>query len=173
MFFSRGFSTVSLKLSSCPLVLEGYIQVRAADGSLLAQTEAMELAGGDIFWYNSLDVSVQLEDQVLIPGQEVDLGGFVEGAIERRLVITNNSTTPASNVAVKGLVYGDYLGWQWVSFAPEVSGVPGEYVAELTISAIEPGQSVPVWLKVTRQEFYPCTAHVKHKFLLLITGGGG
>lgn len=166
-------ATAVVKLSSCPLVLSGYLQVRDAGGELLVQTETMEFAGGDVFWYSALDLTVQLGDQVLTPGQEVDLGGFVVGVIEKRLLITNNSSLPASNVTVKGLLYGDYLGWQWVSFAPEISGVPGEYAAELILGTIGPGESAAVWLKVDRQEVYPCTAHIRHKFLLLITEGGG
>jgi hypothetical protein len=166
-------ATATVKLSSCPLVLNGYLQVRDANGDLLVQTEIMELAGGDVFWFSALDISVQLGDQVLTPGQEVDLGGFVAGVIEKRLLITNNSSLPTGNVAVKGLLYSDYLGWQWVSFAPEISGVPGEYAAELALGTIGPGESAAVWLKVERQEVYPCTAHIRHKFLLLITEGGG
>jgi len=151
------------------LIFDGTIELRDAGGILLASTGLTTIAGGNIYWYNMLNLNVYLDGNLLDYSLETSLGPLEGGFIKKKLEIENPSDTAISGLVVRGIMYHGYHGYEWVRFAPDVDGTPGEYAESVTIDVLEPYGVKTFWLKIERPADLPYVPITEHKFGLLIS----
>jgi hypothetical protein len=149
--------------------VKGQISVYDSGGVLVASTGLTEIFGGDIFWYNTLDLKLINDGVEVLPGDEVFLGGLMNGTVEKRLEIYNPGTEAVANVSVYATNFNTAHGDKWVLLAPDVGGVPGYYDKSVYIPQVEAGGYAAFWVKVQRPQdmlFFPST---DHRFSLVIS----
>lgn len=147
---------------SVSLALRGCISIYDGEGVLVASTGVIEIFGGDMFWYNTLDLKLLSDGVEIKAGDEVFLGGLINGVIEKRLEIYNPTDSAAANVTVCAANFNVAHGDEWVSFAPDINGVPGYYDKTAYIPQIEARGYAAFWVKIQRPQdmlFYPSTDH--------------
>jgi len=160
---------VEINLGSVGIAIKGQLEVCDSFGVVAASTGIIDIYGGDVFWYNTLDLKLFSDGVEVLPGDEVFLGGLMNGTVEKRLEIYNPGPEAVTNVSVYAANFNTAHGDKWVLLAPDVGGVPGYYDKSVHIPQIEAESYAAFWVKVQRPQdmlFFPFT---DHRFSLVIS----
>jgi hypothetical protein len=151
-----------------PIPFEGTLRLYGASSLLLHETELGDIWPGDIFWY---DVNMQLwmNGELVSPDSTTYLGTMQDGYIEVPLMLVNVDPDTVINVLVAMQQFQTYRGWDWVQVAPDILGVPGDYVDNVPITSLVSGGTFPFWMRVeTPDEATAFDAFEDWKFQLVI-----
>lgn len=159
---------VKLDVSNQRFPLTGKIQITDVHNTLLAETNLHnDIWGGDVFWYG-IKLDVEIDGVLLRQDREFHLGYMTSGIIERKIFIVNNNDIPVSNVYVSIGALSGYMGWEWVDVAQDVFGQPGTYEDTLFLGNIQPGQRIPVWMKIVRRPAQQMASLNDYKFRVVL-----
>lgn len=151
------------------LIFSGRLQVQDQEENVLADTGLVAVSGGSVYWYNAHDLELYLDDTLIPPDQETELGMLVNRLIEKRLEIQNNEDAAVSGITVCCGNFNNHYSSQWVKLAPDVEGMPGMYSDSVFIEQLGPGERATCWLKIERPEGFSRLFCAEHRFALIIT----
>jgi len=149
----------------------GKLQLIDGNNLILGETEVMnDIWGGDIFTYG-ISLDLEIDGVTMREDREFQLGNMQNGLIERKAYIVNNQTVAIPNLIVSVESFSEYLGWEWVDIAEDLFGQPATYKDSLFLGTIQPGDRIPIWLKVSRRSGAVATL-TDYKFRISFESGG-
>ncbi len=149
----------------------GRVDLHDKTGFLLDSTGVVnDIWGGDVFWYG-VQLDFELDGLILKQDREHQLGNMQGGVIERKAYIINSNDIPIYGVKASIGALGSYLGWEWADVALDVYGEPSTYQDVIEIGDLEPGERVPIWLKVTRRASQQIASLQDYKFIVVFESG--
>ena len=150
---------------------DGTVEIYDKTGFLLDSTGVVkDIWGGDVFWYG-IQLNFELDGLLLKQDREHQLGNMQGGVIERRAFIINSNDIPVNNITASIAALGSYLGWEWANIAEDSFGEPGVYGGSINIGTMQPGDRIPVWLKVTRRASQQIASLHDYKFIVVFESG--
>lgn len=160
-----------IEIGNMTLPLKGRVQLFDSTGFKLAETEALtDIWGGDIFWYG-IQLDIEIDGINMRQDREFQLGNMQAGIIEKKLYVVNNTDIPIYNLRASIQAFTEYKGWEWADLSLDVFNQPGAYQDNLYLGHIQPGERVPVWMKVTRQPHQQLASLNDYKFRIMIESG--
>lgn len=143
-----GYTGIQVELPTIPF--KGKITIFQNSVQVSHMNLPVEFFGGDVYMFGT-DLTVLWKGLPLDMYGPTSLGDMKNGAIEEQMVLKNDSTSDtAQNIIFSVKQYLDEFGWRWVDIAVDSNGVPGTYGDQLTLGTLNPGESVPFWVKVTK-----------------------
>lgn len=150
---------------------KGRVQLYDSGNFMLDQSELLEdVWGGDIFWYG-VKLELEIDGVSLRQDREYQLGSMEGGSIERRAYVINNNDIPLRAVKASVMALSEYYGWEWTDIAGDSFGLPNIYGDVLLIGDMNPGDRIPIWIKVTRQPYQQLASLHDYKFRVMFESG--
>lgn len=150
---------------------KGKVQIFDTTGFLLDETEVFDdIWGGDVFWYG-VKLDFEIDGLLMRQDREHQLGNMESGIIERKGYVINNNDIPIYNIRASVMALSEYHGWEWTDIATDMFGEPGIYGDVINLGHLEPGERVPIWMKITRQPSQQVASLHDYKFRVLFESG--
>ncbi len=145
---SSGSSMVEFELPH--LVVEGTLQIYNELNELIVE-ETDTFYGGDIYHYGSY-LEIRQNGFPLSDVSLNEMGRFINNELEVKLELHNPANTTATNVLLQVQQYLSEFGYQWADIAADSGDVPDVYGDQLLIPSIGPGETIPFWVKLTKDD---------------------
>lgn len=142
---------VSLDVSNLNFPFQGKVQIVDSKGMVIGETEVFDnIWGGDVYTYG-ISLDLEINGLTMREDREFQLGNMQNGLIERKAYIINNQEVTIPNLTVAIESFSEYLGWEWADLAEDLFGQPATYKDSLFVGRVQPGERIPIWIKVTRR----------------------
>jgi hypothetical protein len=135
------------------LCLSGRLSVYDNTGEKIGEIDG-EFFGGDVYEYGTF-LQIVREGAELSAIRPNDIGIMRNGSLLLPLSLHNPNTEPALNISLSISQYESKFGFQWADVAADESGKPGAWGDILSYPDLQPGQSVPFWVRVSQADNPP------------------
>lgn len=151
--------------------IEGSVKLYDSTGFLLDETPVLsDIWGGDVFWYG-IQLDLELDGLILKQDREHQLGNMQGGVIERKAYVINTNDIPVNAVRASIMALGSYVGWEWADIALDSFGEPQAYGDVLDLGTMQPGERIPIWMKITRRSSQQIASLHDYKFRVVFESG--